>query len=338
MARSLRANFKNGWYHVTARGNNRQRIFFDEPDRRHFLELVGQMIERQRVQVHAYVLMDNHYHLVVRTPEANLSAAVQWLNVAYSIWWNRRHGRTGHVFEGRFKAVVIESGEWVLACSLYLHLNPVAVTGLGLSKREKLAESRGERRAPAAVLAKRLERLRNYPWSSFGAYAGYGAGPAWLSREEVLARAGGPKGYRKLAEEKVGRGLEESLWSQLRWGLVLGGERFARKVQEGLKVGRESTGRRAARGRKAWGEVVRAVEKARGEKWKAFARRRGDPGLALTLYVGRRCTGLTLRELGEAAGGMDYNAVGMAISRLERRLSKDSPLRRMAERILSEMA
>jgi REP element-mobilizing transposase RayT len=336
MARPLRANFKNGWYHVTNRGNNRERVFLDERDRRHFLQLLGQMSERLAVQVHAYVLMDNHYHLLVRTPEANLSAAVQWLNVAYSIWWNRRHGRTGHVFQGRFKAVVVESGQWVLACSLYLHLNPVAVAGLGLSKREKLAESRGLRRAPAAVLAKRLERLRGYPWSSFRAYAGYGTGPEWLRREELLARAGGQAGYRKLAEHKVRRGLEEPLWSQLRWGLVLGGERFARKVQATLKVGRESSGRRGARGRRSWGEVLRAVERARGERWEAFAARRGDPGLALALYVARRCTGMTLRALGQAVGGMDYNAAGMAISRFERRLLKDSSLRRMAERILNE--
>ena len=136
MARPLRINYVNGWYHVTARGNNRRRIFFDDRDRRHFLELVGEMSERHQVEVHAYVLMDNHYHVLMRTPHANLSAAVQWLNVAYSLWWNRRHRRTGHVFQGRFKAVVVEGGDWVLQCSLYLHLNPVAVAALSLSKQE----------------------------------------------------------------------------------------------------------------------------------------------------------------------------------------------------------
>ncbi len=76
------------------------------------------MIERYWVKVHAYVLMGSHYHLIVRTPEASLSAAVQWLNVAYSMWWNRRHGRSGHLFGGgRFKAVLVQRGEWVLACS-----------------------------------------------------------------------------------------------------------------------------------------------------------------------------------------------------------------------------
>ena len=89
VARPLRVQFRNAWYHVTARGNNRQRIYCDPPDHRHFLEWLGQMSERHGPEVHTYALMDNHYHLLVRTPHANLSAALQWLNVAYSVWWNR---------------------------------------------------------------------------------------------------------------------------------------------------------------------------------------------------------------------------------------------------------
>src|SRR5947207_1301833 len=103
MARPLRINLKNGWYHVANRGNNRQAIYLDDRDRRHFLDLLTEMIERHSVEVHAYVLMSNHYHLLVRTPEANLSAAVQWLNVAYSIWWNRRHERQRACLWGSFQ-------------------------------------------------------------------------------------------------------------------------------------------------------------------------------------------------------------------------------------------
>src|ERR1051325_2893981 len=114
MARALRLEIKNGWYHVAHRGNNGRAIYLDERDRKHFLDLLVQMIERHAVEVHAYVLMSNHYQLLIRTPEANLSAAVQWLNVAYSIWWNRRHQRSGHVFGGRFKAVLVEAGQWVV--------------------------------------------------------------------------------------------------------------------------------------------------------------------------------------------------------------------------------
>jgi len=336
MARPLRIQFRNGWYHVTARGNNRQRIYFDERDRLHFLELLGEMSERQEVEVHAYVLMDNHYHLLVRTPQANLSAAIQWLNVAYSIWWNRRHRRAGHVFQGRFKAVVVESGQWVLECSLYLHLNPVAVSGLALSKSRKRAEARGLVQAPAGVRARRLETMRAYRWSSYRAYAGYGPAPAWLRTEEVLKRAGGAARYNHLAEHRAARGLEESLWSRLKWGLVLGGESFASQVRAQLKSNRESSGRRELRKRKSWSDVVRSVEAALGARWDEFAGRHGDPGLALALYLGRRCTGMTLRALGEAAGGMDYTAVSMAIKRLEQRLAKERKLRRIADRLVAE--
>lgn len=336
MARPLRVEFKNGWYHVTARGNIRQPIYFDPRDRWHFLERLGEMSRRHGVEVHAYVLMDNHYHLLVRTPRANLSAALQWLNVAYSLWWNRRHDRVGHVFQGRFKAVVVESGQWVLECSLYLHLNPVALSALALSKRQERAEANGFAQAAESVRARRLEVLRAYPWSSFRAYAGYAPAPEWLCTGDLLGRAGGAAGYRRLAEQRAGRGLEESLWSQLKWGLALGGEAFASKVRAQLAAGRESSGRRALRARRSWAEVVRAVEKVRGEKWEQFAGRHGDPGRALALYVARRCTGLTLSALGEAAGGMDYTAVSMAVKRFEQRLGRDKALRRTAERLLED--
>ena len=93
---------------MTARGNERRAIWRDESDRTHFLELLGELTERFGLRVHAYVLMDNHFHLLPETPEANLSRAMQWLNVSYSVWFNRRHDRVGHLFQGRSKAVVVE--------------------------------------------------------------------------------------------------------------------------------------------------------------------------------------------------------------------------------------
>src|SRR5262245_7521982 len=102
MARPLRIERPGGRYHVTARGNERRAIYRDDRDRLRFLELLGEARERYGVRVHAYVLMDNHFHLLVETPEANLSRAMQWLNVSYSVWFNRRRDRSGHLFQGRF--------------------------------------------------------------------------------------------------------------------------------------------------------------------------------------------------------------------------------------------
>jgi len=209
------------------RGNNRQAIYLDTRDRKHFLDLLGEMSGRYVVEIHAYALMSNHYHLLVRTPEANLSSAIQWLNVAYSIWWNRRHGRSGHLFGGRFKAVLVEAGDWVLACSLYVHLNPVAIQSLGLSKGQKRAEGRGLSKPEREVLIKRLERLRSYQWSSYRSYAGYAAGAEWLCTKELLQRSGNKEGYRRMAEDRLKEGEAEGLLSQVKWGLILGGARFA---------------------------------------------------------------------------------------------------------------
>src|SRR6266849_4117530 len=100
MARPLRIEKAGGWYHVTARGNERKAIFRDDVDRRHFLSLIAEMVLRFRVRLHCFVLMENHYHLLVELTEPNLSRAVQWLSLSYSVWFNRRHRRSGHLFQG----------------------------------------------------------------------------------------------------------------------------------------------------------------------------------------------------------------------------------------------
>ena len=128
MARPLRINVAGGWYHVTARGQRRDKIFDEGPDYRRFLELVAEMRLRYRVRIRAYCLMPNHYHVLVSTPEGNLSRAMHWLNVSYSRWVNTQRGQVGPVFQGRFQAVLLESG-YALAVSRYIHMNPVSVSG-----------------------------------------------------------------------------------------------------------------------------------------------------------------------------------------------------------------
>ncbi len=138
MSRPLRIDLVDGWYHVMSRGLERRELFMDDRDRCHFVELLGECVGRHGVRLHAYALMSNHYHLLVQTPHANLSRAAQWLNVAYVVWFNRRHGRVGPLLQGRFKAVPVDGeGAWALDLSVYLHLNPVRVAALGLGKRAR---------------------------------------------------------------------------------------------------------------------------------------------------------------------------------------------------------
>src|SRR5436309_3593862 len=192
MARPLRIERLGGRYHVTARGNEQKPIYRRDTDREHFLQLLAQLRDRFGVKVHAYVLMDNHFHLLLETPEANLSQAMQWLGVSYSIWFNRRHDRAGHLFQGRFKAVIVEDDAGWQELARYVHLNPVRVLGLGLGKRQRAASRAGlVARPEPAVIAERLRLLREYRWSSYRSYAGYCAPLNWICGEPVDRLCGG---------------------------------------------------------------------------------------------------------------------------------------------------
>src|SRR4030042_4360893 len=165
MTRPLRMDYPDSFYHILSRGNERKEIFRDEKDHIRFLDMVGKNVERFKLEVHSYVLMKNHFHLLIHTKAANLSRAIQWLGVSYSVWFNRRHQRSGHLFKGRFKSFLIENDRYFTAMCLYLHGNPL---------RAGLVES-----------------LSDYKWSSYRAYADKTHQPPWLPTEMGLGMHGG---------------------------------------------------------------------------------------------------------------------------------------------------
>jgi len=212
MARPIRVEFENAVYHVTARGNERKDIYRDVADREQFLETLEEATERFGLLVHAYCLMGNHYHLLLQTPRANLSDAAGWLQATYSIRFNRRHKRSGHLFQGRFKAHLIEADSYARQLIKYIHLNPV---------RPK------DKRRPVPV--ERRGELSRYRWSSHRAYAGLGKAqpPRWLCMEWLSyfgrTRKAAPLEYRRQIAAMFGQ-VAVSPWQNLRGGLVLGGE------------------------------------------------------------------------------------------------------------------
>lgn len=339
MARPLRVEVVGGWYHVTTRGNNRQPIYLGDRDRQHFLELLAELEPRFGLAVVAYVLMANHYHLMVRTSEVRLSQAMHWLNVSYSVWFNRRHERDGHLFQGRFKGVLVDGeGDWAVSLSVYVHLNPVRLKALGLGKQERAAERMGVGKPPTPEeVTERLERLRKYRWSSYRAYAGYERGPNWLDAQALLDRVAKrvavaqPK-YRDWVEGQLRQGVPESPWNRLRAQVVLGSEAFWRSLAADKRSGDE-VGARAWRRRVTFEEVVAAVVAVRAEEWEAFRDRHGDWGRDLALGVARGCCALTLADLGRRAGGMSYGAVAQAIRQVERRRRREVELRRAWEAV-----
>lgn len=200
MARPLRIEFPGALYHVTSRGNAREPIFLEDPDRQLFLDTMGVVVERHRWQCHAYCLMTNHYHLLVETPEANLSQGMRQLNGLYTQRFNRRHDRVGHVLQGRFKGILVEREAHLLELARYVVLNPVRA---------------GMVPAP-----------EDYPWSSLRATLGLTHAPAWLTLEPLLAPFGSRTRYRGFVREGVGA---SSPWTGLR-GTMLGSEGFVERM------------------------------------------------------------------------------------------------------------
>ena len=164
MARPLRIEYPGAYYHVINRGNGGEKVFAGTGDKKKVLEYLEKTVKRFSLIIHTYCLMTNHYHLLIETPQANLSVAIQWLNVSYAAYYNRKHRRRGHLFQGRYKAILIDADEYLGQLSRYIHLNPV--------------------RAGMVTAAEQ------YLWSSYPAFIGKTKVPAWLETGRLLGYFG----------------------------------------------------------------------------------------------------------------------------------------------------
>jgi len=341
MARPLRLQLAGAWYHVTARGTERRAIFTREEHYAHFLELLAEWVPRFRLCLHAYVLMPNHVHLVVSTPEANLSAAMQWLKTSYSMWFNRRTQRVGPLFQGRYKAELLEGRAVAWAVTQYVHLNPVRIKTMALGKVEKLREERGCTVPAPELVQQRLELLRAYRWSSYAFYSGQQAAPPWLIVREVLT--GGRRTglaqqqaeYRRAVVAAVGAGAVGPELTPAVGGLLRGGAAWVAAMRRRLQGdAQEQSAFHHLALRPDWAAVRGSVERVKGEPWAQFATRHGDTGRDVALYVLRREGGLTLRAAGQRVGLPNYNAAAQAIRRLNARLQRDKNLRRLLSEVI----
>jgi len=207
MARPLRIEFAGALYHITSRGDRQEDIFVTDTDRIAFLEILKQVVERFNWLVHAYCLMDNHYHLLIETPEANLGRGMRQLNGVFTQSCNRNNSRVGHVFQGRYKAILVQKESYLLELSRYIVLNPVR--------------------------ARMVKSVKAWPWSSYRDTAGYREPPEWLKTEWLLAAFGKKltQAQRKY-ENFVAEGKNQpSPWEQLRNQVFLGSEEFVNKLQ-----------------------------------------------------------------------------------------------------------
>ena len=330
MARPVRIDIEGGVYHVISRGTERCDLFREDADYIHLLDRMAEAQRRFRFCIYGYVLMKNHFHLIVRTPEANLSRVMQWLKVSYSMWFNVKYDRVGPLFQGRFKSVLVDSNEsWLLDLSLYVHLNPVRIKPLGLDKKGKQVEALGWSAPSKEIMKKRLTTLRSYRWSSYGFYAGYKRRiPEWLDVIEIQKMVDSSATYRRMAEDRIAQGFDEGFVARLRDRVAFGGEAFVESIRGMCDVDAEYEAQRMLRHRCSWDAIVGAVEQFKGCVWSDFAFVRGDWGRAAIYYLARQYGGLTLSEIGEAAGGVNYHAVSKRLKRFELSIQSDKVLKR----------
>ncbi|MDX8411987.1 MAG: transposase [Mariprofundaceae bacterium] len=210
MARPLRIEVEGGLYHVTSRGDRREAIYEDHEDRQKFLTILGDVIGQMRWFCYGYCLMDNHYHLLIETPDCNLAKGMRQLNGIYTQASNRRHGRCGHLFQGRYKSIMVDAEAHLLELSRYVVLNPV---------RAGMAADPSD-----------------WPWSSYSGTAGKAKAPDWLAADRLLAHfakqpAAARRRYAAFVLDGIGR---KSIWQGLNRQVFLGDDDFVTRMQASM--------------------------------------------------------------------------------------------------------
>ena len=279
MSRPLRIELAGGLYHVTSRGDRREDIFFGDADRLAWLEILGSVCKRFNWACHAWCQMDNHYHVVVETPEGNLSQGMRQLNGVYTQYVNRTYDRVGHVFQGRYKAILVERDAYLLELSRYVVLNPVR--------------------------AKMVKRPELWAWSSYRSMIGQADRPEWLQTDWVLGQFGS---RRNRAREKyadfvlAGVGLP-SVWDNVRSQIYLGSEAFAERL------------RRQAPKDTDLGEIPRIQRRAVAKPLSSFvkaAQGNRDAAIAAAFQSGD----YTMKQIAEHFG-VHYSTVSRVVKKAE---------------------
>ena len=330
MARALRIEGAGLWYHVMCRGNGGQHVFRCKKDYEGFLGRLGTVATAFHVEVHAYALMANHVHLFVRTREANLGRFMQRLLTGYTQWFNWHHETYGHLFQGRYKALLVDKNAYGLEVSRYIHLNPV--------------RGKGGRKQTVAM---RQAALRDYPWSSYRAMIGLAKVEEWFVTHDTLARWGTgrreqQRAYARFVEEGLIKDITDPA-EEARAQSILGRDRFVDRIRRILRS-RVSSDRESERTRRQLlaeriEKVVAHVALAYGVSTTELTCRTmgpcGNEARRVAMWLARERCGstTTVREIGKALGGVSGAAVAHAHSRVARKAMRDKRLKRILTRI-----
>lgn len=306
MARPLRIEYPGAFYHVTSRGNEQKDVFKSQRDREKFLDYLASATTRYGAVIHAYCLMSNHYHLLLETPEGNLSQIMRHINGAYTTYFNVKRKRAGHLFQGRYKAILVEADEYATELSRYIHLNP-----------------------PRAGMVAKAEE---YKWSSYRQYIGLDKAVEWLQTAFILGYFGGtaPEAgsrYRQFVEDLLDKEYDSPLKATIA-STVLGSEGFVRAIAAqhlgGKRAERSVPAVKGLAVRPSMEAIIGTIRMELGEK--------DESTRNMSIYCCRKFSGARLKEIGERFG-ISEAAVSQVSRRLVLKAGKDQELKKMISKV-----
>lgn len=309
MSRPLRIPYAGAFYHVTARGNEKKVIFKNERDLERFLLYAEAAVQRYGAVIHAYCLMNNHYHLLIQTPLANLSEIMQYINGSYTTYVNTKRQRVGHLFQGRYKAILIDADAYAQELSRYIHLNPVR----------------------AGIVSKPVD----YQWSSYLYYSGKKDAPKWLTIDFVLGyfderTTVGQRKYAEFVEAMIGQRYESPLKATIA-SSILGSKDFVEKIKAKYLRDRDMS-----RNLPSLTELRKRTVKEIVKETEAVWRRNERLQKVAGVYLCHRYSGLRLKEIG-AYFGIGESAVSQSSRRFGMMLEKDKKLNNMMKGICNRL-
>jgi len=320
MARPLRIQYPGAVYHITCRGNERKNIFTNYSDRKTFLDILGQSAKIYNVKLFCYVLMDNHFHLLAETPLGNIGEFMRHFNIKYTSGFNRRHKRVGHLFQGRYKSILVDKESYLSLLSRYIHLNPI---------RTEVMDKKTER--------EKIEYLENYLWSSLPGYIDYKKTEEFIDYSMVLQEyggndIGGRKAYRKRISSDIAKPIE--IKDKIIGQSILGSDKFIEWIKETYlkgKIDRECPALRAINRYKAKDEIIAVIEKETGKGIGQIKEEKGNiRWIAMDLLY--RIGGLKGVEIGKTMN-VDYSTVSQGRKRLREKIQNDKALRILVRKI-----
>ncbi len=314
MARPLRIEFEEAVYHVTSRGNERNNIFFSKADYTKFLQYVIEAKKKFNIKLYCYVLMSNHYHLIIETPDANLSKAMHYINGSYTTYINVKRKRSGHLLQGRYKSILVDKDNYLLELSRYIHLNPVR----------------------AGIVEKPAE----YPYSSYSSYITQKKDNVVnksLILELVTRRNGNAgKEYQRFVEAAIGRELNNPI-HDVYGGMILGGVRFIketlRKIKDNYHIKDTISNRKSLRAIYGIEEVIEEVSNHFNILKSEVTKKKSLKMRNIAVYLIRERTDATNRQIGEFLGGLTCSAVAKIYRKVTQEMTGDRKLRQTIHQI-----